>query len=109
MFLHERLQVDELNVEELAFKQIIDKRPLILARLINQYASKSQKEVLYLKFLSEDGKEPTQQEIAQQLGVSQSAISQLIKAAISAIRRGMYQEQKAGMVDWQDIIGLRFA
>lgn len=106
IFMQDRILAGDLDVEEKVLQHIVDERPSILARLINKYPTPYQRIVLYQKFLSLDGIEPTQQEIAQRLGISQAAVSQRLKAGLKALRRGVCEEEEAGLVNWQDVLEL---
>jgi DNA-binding transcriptional ArsR family regulator len=80
-----------------------------LTRLINQYATPRQREVLFLKYLPNTNQELTQYEIAERLGLSQPAISQHLRAGLEAVKRGMLEEQAIGQVNWEEILGEQFS
>lgn len=104
IFRDDILFAEELDVETIALQRVVGGYPGILSRLINQYASTLQKEALCLKFLSGSDRILTQCEIAQRLNISQAAVSQRIEAGTRAILHGMKEEEKAGLIDWKDIL-----
>jgi DNA-binding CsgD family transcriptional regulator len=106
IFQQERLLADELNVEDLALQRVTGTHRQFLARLINQYTTPRQRDVLMLTFMSNARKVPTQRQIATRLGISQPGVSQHLKAGLDAIRRGIREEQENGLVDWIDLLGL---
>lgn len=104
MFQEEAIRAGELSVEEEVFQKIMQKSPGILARLINEYATEAQREVLLLHYFHPEDIKLTQKEIASQLNISQSAVNQRIDAGLKAIRSGMKKEEKLGLLHWQELI-----
>lgn len=102
----ERLQTDKYSMEDFVLQQVIGDRPTILARLVNQYTTPRQREVLFHKFLSPANTKLTQQEIATNLNISQPAVSQRLQDGLEAIKQGIRKEQEAGLVNWRDVLGL---
>lgn len=104
MFQEEAILAGELNIEEDICRRVLGKNPAILARLINEYTTEPQKQVLLLRYFHPEDRIITQKELAAQLHISQPAVNQRLNAGLKAIRLGMENEEKQGLLHWQELI-----
>ena len=89
-------EINLLDIIETEQIDVIDKMELCndlkrLARLLEKLEGR-EKEIIYLRYGLETGKEVTQREIGERLGISRSYVSRIEKRALNKLKRGFERE-----------------